>query len=146
MANESARRWLVIGGALSAAIAILHVAIVVIGAPAYVYFGAPDLAPLAAAGSLTPPLLTLGLALLFGVWSWYGFAGAGLVRRPPRLRIGLWAIGVAYAARGLAVAPELMGLVRGASTVPARYAVFSLVALITGTAYLVGVWRRGRDA
>jgi hypothetical protein len=42
-----------------------------------VYFGAGALAPLAAAGSPKPALLTAALALLFGAWSWYAFAGAG---------------------------------------------------------------------
>ncbi len=144
------RPWLVAAGALSAAIAVLHLGVIVAGPPGYVYFGAGDLAPLAAAGSPTPALLTAALALLFGAWSWYAFAGAGLLaRRPPLLRPALWAIGAVYAARGAAVVPEAIALARGAAAPPARYAVFSLVALATGLAYLVGAWRaRGapRDA
>ena len=76
------------------------------------------------------------------MWSWYAFAGAGLARRPPLLRLGLWVIGTIYTARGLALVPEVLALWRGgASAPPPRYAVFSLVSLATGLAYLVGTWR-----
>ena len=138
--ETSGRSWLVGAGVLSASIAALHLAIIAAGPRAYAYFGAGDLAPLAAAGSPVPALLTAGLALLFGVWGWYAFAGAGLARRPPLLRLGLWVIGAIYAARGLALAPELLSLWRGGG-LPPRYAVFSFVALATGLAYLVGAWR-----
>lgn len=139
--RQTGRPWLVAAGALSAGIALLHLGIVAAGPRAYTYFGAGDLAPLAAAGSPVPALLTAGLALLFGAWSWYAFAGAGLVRRPPLLQLGLWVIGALYAARGAAIVPEGLALARGAASPPLRYAVFSLVALATGLAYLVGVWR-----
>jgi hypothetical protein len=142
--DEPGRGWLVGAGALSAAVAALHVGIILIGPPGYVYFGAGDLAPLAAAGSPLPALLTAGLAVLFAAWSWYAFAGAGVARRPPLLRLGLWVIGVLYAGRGLALGPELLALWRGTAVTPARYAVFSLVALATGLAYLVGAWRARR--
>jgi len=139
--DTSGRLWLIGAGVLSAGIAVLHIAIIVAGPRGYVYFGAGDLAPLSAAGSPVPALLTAGLALLFGVWSWYAFAGAGLVRRPPLLWLGVWVIGAIYAARGLALAPEVLALWRGSASPPPRYAVFSLVSLVTGLAYLVGAWR-----
>jgi hypothetical protein len=56
----------------------------------------------------------------------------------------LWAIGAVYAARGAAVVPEGLALARGAASAPPRYAVFSLVALATGLAYLVGAWQARR--
>lgn len=134
------RTWLIGGGVLSAIIAALHIAIIVVGPRGYVYFGAGDLAPLAAAGSPAPALITAGLALLFGVWSWYAFAGAGIVRRPPMLLLGLWVIGAIYTARGVMVVPELLALLRDSETPPPRYAVFSLVSLTAGVAYLAGAW------
>lgn len=139
--NSSGRTWLVGAGVLSMSIAVLHIAIIVAGPRGYVYFGAGDLAPMAAAGSPVPALLTAGLALVFGVWAWYAFAGAGLVRRPPLLWLGLWVIGGIYVARGLAFVPEVTALLRDSKSSPPRYAVFSLVALVTGLAYLIGAWR-----
>ena len=120
---------------------MLHVAIIAVGPRAYVYFGAGDLAPAAAAGSPIPALITAGLAIVFGVWGWYAFAGAGLVRRPPLLWLGLWVIGGLYAARGLALVPEVAGLMQGSRSSPPRYAAFSFVSLATGVAYLAGTWR-----
>lgn len=137
----SERPWLVVAGAISACIAALHVGIIIAGPRGYVYFGAGELAPLAAAGSPMPALLTAVLALVFAVWSWYAFAGAGLVRRPPLLWLGLWVIGAIYTARGLMIVPEFLSLWRGNASPPPRYAVFSLVSLTVGLAYLVGAWR-----
>ena len=139
--NGPGRSLLVGAGVLSVSIAVLHLAIIASGPRGYVYFGAGDLAPAAAAGSPIPALLTAGLALVFGVWGWYAFAGAGLIRRPPLLWLGLWIIGAIYAVRGLAFVPEVAALWRGSQSPPPRYAVFSLVALATGMAYLVGTWR-----
>lgn len=130
--------------ALSFGVALLHLGIVAGGPPAYRYFGAGDLAPLAERGSPVPALLTLGLAGVFGAWGLYALAGAGVVRRPPLLAPGLLAIGGIYTARGLAVVPELADLARGASAVPARYAGFSAVALAIGLVYLVGTARAWR--
>lgn len=122
-------------------IAVLHAVIIAVGPRAYTYFGAGDLAPLAASGSPMPALITTGLVLVFGVWAWYAFAGAGLVRRPPLLWPGVWIIGGIYTLRGLALLPEAVALSRGSASTPTRYAVFSLVSLATGVAYLVGAWR-----
>jgi len=135
------RSWLVIAGILSMSISVLHIAIIVAGPRGYVYFGAGDLAPMAAAGSPIPALLTAGLALVFGIWAWYAFAGAALVRRPPLLWLGLCVIGAIYVARGFAFVPEVVALWRGSESSPPRYAVFSFVALVTGLTYLFGAWR-----
>lgn len=139
--KHSGRGWLIAAGVLSACIAVLHIGVIIGGPPAYVYFGAGELAPMAAAGSPMPALITAGLVLVFGVWSWYALAGAGVARRPPLLLVGLWTIGAIYAARGLALAPELLALSRGSTAFPPRFAVFSLVSLTTGLAYLIGTWR-----
>ncbi|MBA3404646.1 MAG: P1 family peptidase, partial [Gemmatimonadaceae bacterium] len=50
-------------------------------------------------------------------------------------------IAVLHAVRGLAFVPEVAALWRGSQPPPPRHAVFSLVALATGMAYLVGTWR-----
>lgn len=140
MSSFPARRSLLVAGTLSATIATLHLIIVVLGPAGYLYFGAADLAPLAAAGSPIPPLLTVGLALVFAIWAWYAFAAAGLVRRPPLLALGLWVIGAIYTVRGLALIPEVLSFAYGGG-VPPRFVAFSFVALATGLAYLVGAWR-----
>jgi hypothetical protein len=131
-------RWLVLGACLSFAIALLHLGIIFAGPEAYTYFGAADLAPLEAAGSSVPDAITAGLVAVFAVFGCYALAGAGHVRRLPLLVFALLAISAVYTLRGLALFPELVQLSRGATAFPPRYAVFSLVSLLAGVAYLAG--------
>ena len=133
-----------LAGALSAFVALLHLVIIFLGAPAYRYFGAGErMARLAEQGSFTPAAITLGLTLVFAVFSGYAFSGAGDLRRVPLLRTGLIGIGAIYTLRGLLLGPQLFWFFSGyRDAVPARQLLFSGVALLTGLAYLVGT----RDA
>ena len=55
-----------IGGGLSFAVALLHIAIIFIGAPAYRYFGAGErMAQQAELGSWVPAIVTLVVAVVF---------------------------------------------------------------------------------
>lgn len=83
------RSSLIAAGALSSAMAIFHLAIASVGAPAYRFFGALGLAKRAEEGSLFPGALTLGITLLFALFAFHAFAGARLTRPPPLLRTGL---------------------------------------------------------
>lgn len=132
-----ARRLLTLAGAGTAAIAVLHVVIPLMGGPAYRYFGAGEpMAKAAEAGSWRPAALTLVIALVFLVFSLYAFAGASHVRRPPLLRAGLIGIGLLFTLRGLSVLPQAMVWLRQPATIPGRYVAFSLVALVIGVLYL----------
>ena len=135
---------LVVAGCLSVAIAVLHVGIVFVGAPAYRYFGAgEDMARQAEAGSFVPAALTLVIAAVFTVFALYAFSGAGLFLRLPLLRTGLVAISAIYLVRGLSLLPELAKYESGA--VPPRYLAFSFTSLVIGLFYLAGtllLWPR----
>jgi hypothetical protein len=90
-------------------VAVLHVAIMLGGPPWYRWFGAPSLADQVERGSVIGPiLLTLAIVAVFVVWSGYGLSGAGVVRRLPLLRVGLYAIAVIYLLRGLPVVWEVL--------------------------------------
>lgn len=134
-------RWLVLGAFLSFAIALLHLGIIFAGPDAYTYFGAVELAPLEAAGSPVPDAITAGLVAVFGVFGVYALAGEGHVRPLPLLVFALLAIGLVYTLRGLVLFPQLLQLSRGTASFPPRYAVFSLVSLLAGAAYLAGAGR-----
>ncbi|MET0554710.1 MAG: hypothetical protein ABW221_16840 [Vicinamibacteria bacterium] len=123
--------------------AVLHAAIMVVGAPGYRYFGAGErMARLDEQGAPGPALVTAGLTAVFALWALYAFSGAVWLRRLPLLRTGLVAIGAVYTLRGLAVLPEAYGLVAGRTPpVLPRQLVFSLVSLAIGLAYLVGTGR-----
>jgi len=88
--------------------ALFHLGIVLVGVPAYRHFGDADFAERAAAGSLVPAAMILGIALVFALFAFYAFAGARVVPRPPFLRTGLVLISSAYGLHGLFLAPELV--------------------------------------
>jgi hypothetical protein len=139
--NSAGKAWLTVGAGLNFAIALIHLGIIFAGGPAYVYFGAADLAVLAQAGSPVPALLTVCLTIVFIVFGVYALSGAGVVRRLPLLRLGLLAIGAVYTLRGLIVILDILRLVRGAGY-PFRQTVFSAAALAIGLIYLIGTIRR----
>lgn len=131
-------KWLVAGGMLSAAAALLHVAIIVGGPGWYRFFGAGEgMAHAAEMGSYRPALLTLGIALILLVWALYAFSGAGRIGRLPLLRTGLIVISAIYLLRALAPVPMLL-------VTPERVDGFvlwsSLVVLVYGLCYAVGTW------
>lgn len=130
-------------GAFSCCVAVLHVAIIFAGGPAYRYFGAGErMARMAERGSSEPTFITIVLVLIFAIWATYAFAGAGLIARLPRLRTVLLLIGLIYAGRGLAVFPQAyFWFSAGSAGVPLRHVVFSAASLAGGLAYLVGSFR-----
>ena len=133
---------LLLAAGLCFAIAILHIGIMIAGPTAYTYFGAADLGRLETTGSSLPDAMTAILVVVFAVGGYYAMAAARRsLRQPPFLMFVLAAASLAFTVRGAAFGPELLALVRGSSTAPARYAVFSLVSLITGLAFAVGTWR-----
>lgn len=137
--------WLKLGGVLSFATALLHLAIIFIGASAYRYFGAgEDMAKATESGSMFPAVLTLFLVAIFAIWGFYALSGAGVIRRLPFLKIALILIGAVYTLRGVAVFQQSFQLATGSAEVAPRQVVFSLVSLVIGLAYLVGTimnWR-----
>ena len=133
------KHWLIFGGVFSIAIAILHLAIIFGGAPAYRYFGAgEEMAQMASSGSLLPALITLFIAVLFAVWGLYAFSGAGVIRYLPLLRIGLAVIASIYTLRGIGVIPQVAWMINSPKSVPPQDVIFSLVSLLVGIVYSVG--------
>ena len=99
--------WLIAGGVLSTAAALLHLAIIAGGPDWYRFFGAGErMARMAELGLLRPALITLGIAAILAVWAAYAFAGAGLIRRLPLMRTALLAITAIYLLRGLVLDPD----------------------------------------
>jgi hypothetical protein len=114
-------RWLLAGGLLTGAAALLHLAIV-----------------------------TAGIAAVLGVWALYALSGAGVIRRLPFLRVALVLIAGAYLARGVLGIPAVL-LVEHAYARELRarmpfMVVSSLVCLGLGVCYAVGALAVRRDA
>jgi hypothetical protein len=130
---------LTFGAVLSFFIALLHLAMIPIGVEAYDFFTAPaGFIELARAGSPIPPLVTLGLAAIFTLFGLYALSAAGRAPRLPLPRIILIGICGIYLLRGLVVVPELL-LYLHTMDIPARALGFSLISLVIGIVYTVGV-------
>ncbi len=131
--------WLIVAGMLSAAAAVLHLAVIAGGADWYRFFRAGEaMARMAERGSAKPALVTLAIAIVLALWSAYAFAGAGLIRRLPLMRTALVIISAIYLLRGLILVPLLV------ARHPAMDAFTlwsSLIVLAYGLAYAVGTFR-----
>ncbi len=135
--GDSGNSWLLAGGLLSAAAAVLHVAVIVGGPEWYRFFGAgEEMARMAEAGSPVPALVTAAIAAVLAIWAAYAFAGAGLIRRLPLMRTALVTISAIYLARGLLIVPVLIK--PGA---PAFDIWSSLIVLGYGLTYAIGTAR-----
>jgi hypothetical protein len=107
-------------------------------------FGAGGLA------SNPPLLMTLGLlvALLLVVFGLYGLSGAGVIRRLPLLRIGLFVIGMLYSMVGINFIFQvlaLLGILPSAGPILIHLLLVSFGAFIAALAYLIGLgvnWKR----
>ena len=133
----NANPWLIVGGALSAAAAILHVGVIIGGPAWYRFFGAGvSMARMAERGELFPAIVTAGIAIVHAVWAAYAFAGAGLIRTLPLMRTALVAISLIYLVRGLLIVPVLM------SASPKTFDIWSsLIVLGYGIVYAIGTAR-----
>ena len=131
-------QWLIVGGWLSLAASLLHVACIFGGPDWYRFFGAGEaLAQADARGEWTPALMTAGIAAMLAVWAAYAFAGAGVIRRLPLMRTALVTISAIYLARGLFIVPVLIE----ASTRTPFNIWSSLIVLGYGIAYALGTWK-----
>jgi hypothetical protein len=133
-------RWLIAGGCLSAAAALLHLAVIVGGPDWYRFFGAGEgFAVAAERGRWTPHLVAAGIAVLLSLWAAYAFSGAGLIRRLPLLRTALVTISAIYLARGLVILYPA-GLAR--PDLSPRFMLWSsLIVLVYGIVHALGTWR-----
>ena len=128
---------LLIAGILSFAVAIFQLVISVV--PEWsAFFGAGDTLV------SNPPLLLLagiGMTIVFAICGFYGLSGAGVIRRLPLLRLGVFFIGGVYIFRGIPVIFQILSkLDLLPSEVGASLLSFytSLVSLVIGIVYWAG--------
>lgn len=138
---------LILAALLNFAISILHVAIVVTGPAAYLYFGAgSEFASAAADGSLWPHAVTLVLAGIFSIWGLICLSYAGVLPRLLLVEWGVLAIAAVYSVRGLAIVAQAVGIVLfdgGDGAIGAKDLILSAVALCVGIVHING-WFEGR--
>jgi hypothetical protein len=141
--SRPGERWLIAAALLSAAAAILHLAVIAGGPDWYRFFGTgEEMARMAERGSPVPALVTLGIAAVLATWSAYALAGAGRLRRLPLMRTALVAITAVYLARGLILFPALA---LDPESVDAFALWSSLIVLVYGIVHAVGTFRAWRS-
>lgn len=105
---EDRNTWLLAAALLSAIAALLHVGIIVVGAPWYQFFGAGKrMVRLAEAGSWYPPIITLVIAIVLSIWSAYALSAADVIAQLPWQKSILSTITAIYLLRGIAAIPAL---------------------------------------
>jgi hypothetical protein len=132
--------WLAIGGALSLAAALAHLACIAGGPDWYRALGAGEgMARAVERGALRPHLITAAIAALLGIWAAYAFSGAGMIGRLPLLKVALVLITTIYLLRGLVLLrPSMLGRPDLSST----FLVWSsLIVLVLGLIHAIGMWR-----
>lgn len=135
--NNTGNPYLIVGAALSAIAALLHIGAIVFGAPWYRFLGAGErMAQMAADGRLYPTIVTLAIAFVLSLWSLYALSGAGAISKLPFLRVALCAITGIYLLRALAFVP-LMSRMPGNSLT--FWLVSSAICLAFGIVHLIGV-------
>ena len=138
----TANPWLAVGGALSAAASLAHLAIILGGPRWYDFFGAgPRMVRLAEQGSPKAALITLGIAAVLAIWAAFAFSGAGLIPRLPLIKLALLAITAVYVVRAVGYIPTLM--VTGAPVGTFAW-VSSAIVLVYAGVHVLGtlqLWR-----
>lgn len=132
---------LVIGGWLSIAAALMHLACIIGGPEWYLFFGAGEqMAQMAANGDLYPTIATLVIATISTGWGLYAFSGAGLIIKLPLLKTCLVLITSVYLLRGIAglIAPFLTSSQVIHHNSMTFWMVSSTICCIYGAYYLLG--------
>ncbi len=133
-------------GMLSAAASIAHICIVLGGPSWYRFFGAGErMAKLAEQKSITPTIVTLGIAAVLGIWALYAWSGAGVIPKLPLIKPALVVITSVYLLRGVVglVAPHVSKHPAIVSNSKRFWFWSSLVCLGIGVTHLLGtvkVW------
>lgn len=128
---------LALGGIVTFAAALAHLACVLIGAPAYRLMGAgEEMAQAALAGNIRPTIVTLVITLVLTVWGAFALSGAGLLPALPFTRLILVAICGVFLLRAFAF-PLLRPAFPENSTT--FWFVSSGLCLLIGGLYLYGI-------
>lgn len=129
------RLYFILGATVSFLLALLHI-VLIFRPKLWRYFGAGELTTLAEQGSQWVTPVTFSLVLLFVMWGFYGLSGADLIRPLPWLSTVIFMISIIYILRGFALPFDLAKAMTDAQSI--RFAMFSMVSLLTGIFYLFG--------
>ena len=139
VAPPATDRFLLAAAAIDATAALLHLACIPLGGPAYLALGAGErMAQLAEAGHPYPTIMATAIASVLSVWALYALSGAGVIRRLPLLRTVLCSIAAVFLLRGVGLV-VLMPYFPGNSMT--FWIASSAVCLVIGLVHAAGVRR-----
>lgn len=105
--SQLVRLYVIASAALCGVGALVHLAVIPLGAEWYAFIGAPrGLLPMLDHGSVRPAVTCVLIASALAIWSAYGLAAVGLLKRLPALRLVLAFVGGTLILRAL-VLPAL---------------------------------------
>lgn len=140
--------WFVGAGVVLMLLGLAHVGAIFGGHEWFAFIGAPDgVVAMARAGKRYPTLVALFIALVCLLWASYAFSGAGLVRRLPLLRTGLFLIAAGMIVRAigfiavLAVSPQALDFICGCNGIDTMVLVTSAICLAIGVGIAVGLYK-----
>jgi len=145
--SHPADRALLWSGVATTLGGLLHIAIIFGGPDWYQFFGAPaGLVQMARDGKPRAALSCLAIASVLFVFAAYAFSGAGLIRRLPLLRTGLFLIGGGLLLRGIAFVPvavwfpQLVARICDCDGADTFALTTSAICLFVGLGYTVGAF------
>ncbi len=128
---------LLLGSVGSALAALLHLGCIAFGGSWYRALGAGEaMARMADAGHWRPTVMTLGIATVLFVWSFYALSAAGFGYRLPLLRTVLVGVTLVYLARGLAFWPLMKVFPDNSMTF---WVISSGICLLLGSVHALGL-------
>lgn len=130
--------YLLIAGSINFLLAAMHLIVVFVGAPAYYFLDAPQLAVYSELGFIFPAWLTLMLSMMFVLFGLYAFCGAGTKVKLPLQNTVLRVIGTLYMARGLVVFWFIYDQIIHPYKGSLKEIVFSIIALMIGWLFWSG--------
>lgn len=136
-------KLLKLGGYINILIAIAHIIGLIWAQEMYDYTGVgEDMRRNVEIHPLLPTAMTIFVAIFFFIFGLYGLSAAGMIKKLPLLKLGVFAIAVIYLFRGVVGSVVNIGF---ESSFQWHHLLFSFCAIGIGLLYLLGgmqVWKK----
>lgn len=134
--------YLLIAGSFNFFVAMIHVVAIFVGAPAYYFLDAPQLAVYSEQGSMYPVWLTLFVTSLFLIAGLYTLCAVGTKIKLPLQAFMLKLFAVIYTLRGVAVFWFIYQEFKAPTEAALKEIAFSSCALMIGIFYWMSLLKK----
>ena len=137
---QAINKPLIAAAILCALASLAHFGCIVFGADWYRFFGAGEqMARMAEQGLWYPSIVTAVLVTVLASWSLYALSAAGVIRRPPFIRMILCLISVVFILRGIGFVALMPMFPENSMTF---WYVSSAICLTIGLCFAVGAYQQ----